>query len=121
MTDHDDMSKVTTEGSAHVLNEVMGRLENIEAGDLPVIERVGPDGTSTRVDPTGEMIRPAPEALDDLARAAEAFATEHHAAAAAAPPSAGIEAAAPAPTEPGENVAANGGLWARVTAWFRRG
>lgn len=118
-------AEVTTEGSARVLNEVKGRLERIETGDLPVIERIGADGTSRRVDQTGEMIRPDADhfdaaRLEAVNEAAEAFATQHRASAADEPP-----ATTPSvkPTDGASRASEpeRTGLWARIMSWFRRG
>ncbi len=123
-TDASTQPKVTTEGSARVLNEVKGRLERIETGELPVIERIGPDGSTRRVDPTGEMIRPDTAHLAAVNEAAEQFAAQHQAAdgptssvlpgaaATGTPDAAGVDA---------DTVPARTGLWARIMGWFRRG
>ncbi len=111
-----EASKVQTEGSARVLNEVKGRLERMATGEMPVIERIGPDGRTHRVDQTGEMIRPDPGATASLQDRAEAFAAAHQGDP-ATPPGAAPEAE-PAP-EPRVEPAA--GFWARIKAWFRRG
>ncbi|HET8930390.1 MAG TPA: hypothetical protein VFN21_07025 [Acidimicrobiales bacterium] len=115
---------VSTEGSARVLNEVKGRLERIETGELPVIEKIGADGSTRRVDPTGEMIRPDgahidAARLDAVNEAAEAFANQHHAPAADQPPSAGPSVSA-ADRAPRPSGAERKGLWARIMSWFRR-
>jgi len=111
-------TKVTTEGSARVLNEVKGRLERIETGALPVIERIGPDGTVRRVDQTGEMIRPEPGEMDAARRAAEAFADEHSSMASHGDGAMARSAPVASADEP---VAPRAGFWARIAAWFRRG
>src|SRR5690554_6182088 len=90
-----EASKVQTEGSARVLNEVKGRLERMATGEMPVIERIGPDGRTHRVDQTGEMIRPDPGAAASLQDRAEAFAAAHQSGAPA--PQAAAPAAAPEP------------------------
>lgn len=123
MSDQAKPSKVTTEGSARVLNEVMGRLERMDAGELPVIERVGPDGVTRRVDQTGQMIRPdnaqiEASRLDAVNEAAEAFAQEHHANPAAAPSKAPAAPSQRSGVEESEPPRA--GLWERIKAWFRR-
>lgn len=118
-------AEVTTEGSARVLNEVKGRLERIETGELPVIEKVGADGSSRRVDPTGEMIRPEPAAVDAarlaaVNEAAEAFASEHRAAA-EEPPAPAVPAAPVADDEGHGKTRGRTGLWAWIRALFGRG
>ncbi len=116
--------KVTTEGSARVLNEVKGRLERIETGELPVIERIGADGTTRRVDPTGEMIRPDTAHLAAVNEAAEQFAAQHRAADASSPaasPAAAVTSAPVGSESDADPVPARTGLWARIIAWFRRG
>ena len=115
--------KVTTEGSARVLNEVKGRLEKMEAGDLPVIEKVAPDGTSRRVDPTGEMVRPIPEEVAAVTQAAEAFANQHLAGEYDAPKPAAKQKPAPkkTPSSEGPQEAAQPkGFFARILGWFKR-
>ncbi len=128
MAEPDKPAKVKTEGSARVLNEVKGRLEHLEAGEMPVIERVGPDGTSRRVDHTGEMVRPAVDAApaeDPAIRAAaEAFAAEHSAgkAGSVAPKAAPKKAPAPPDSKPtaATKEPAKQGFFARILAIFRR-
>lgn len=111
--------EVEVEGSARVLSEVKGRLERMETGELPVIQRVGPDGSVRQVDPTGEMVRPATTDIDAINAAAEAFAAEHRVAGPG-------PAAAPAPVPAPEPVPVHApeptptGLWARIRAWFGR-
>ncbi len=57
MAEGEKQSEVSPESSKAVLKTVAGRLSRIEAGDLPVIERVNPDGTTGyAVDHTGEMV-----------------------------------------------------------------
>lgn len=52
----EEPSKVTTESSHKVLKEVAGRLEKIDAGELPTIRYVGGDGSGESVvSPTGEV------------------------------------------------------------------
>ncbi len=114
MAEGEQQGKLDTEGSAQVLNEVKGRLENMETGDLPVIQRIGADGTVRQVDPTGEMIRPDVD-LDAMNRAAEAFAAEVAAETVADPAPEPQVAGTPAPVETPRR-----GLWARIKAWFGR-
>lgn len=116
-------TKVTTEGSARVLTEVMGRLERMDAGEAPAIERVGPDGTTRRVDATGKMIRPDAARVAAVNEAAEAFASEHREAAATpatAPVSARPAASTPAPEPTRTAEPERKGLWARIKALFGR-
>lgn len=109
-------SKLDTEGSARVLNEVKGRLERMETGEMPVIQRVTSDGSVRQVDATGEMVRPDAERIAAMNEAAEAFAAEH---------GAGANVETPSPTPDGADESRSGpdtkrprGLWARIKAWF---
>lgn len=127
MTDQSERptsSKVATEGSARVLNEVKGRLENIDAGELPIIEKVARDGSTRRVDPTGEMIKPDAAQMAAVSAAAEAFSSEHLAGATPEPVSSDSpesEGKRGDGSEPTRTVAhAPLGFWARVKAWFTR-
>lgn len=118
MADREQAPKVDTEGSARVLNEVKGRLERMETGDFPVIQRVDADGNVRQVDQTGEMVRPDQAEVQD---AAERFAADHRAASArpdASPDPAAAPEHASEPEPPSTPLRA--GLWARIKAWFRR-
>lgn len=121
MPDREQSAEVATEGSAAVLNQVKGRLERMETGELPVIERVGPDGTTRRVDHTGEMVRPEAAEIDGARAAAEAFAAEHRAGTTGPKAAQRPDQTGP-PSQPEEAMSAPArpGLWARITAWFRR-
>ena len=117
MPDQKSPKQVSTEGSKTVLSQVKGRLERMETGEMPVIQRVGPDGTSRRVDHTGEMVRPDTAQAEAARAAAEAFAAEHRAGTTTPPPA---PAPAPPPQQPVVAESERPGIWARITAWFRR-
>ncbi len=117
MAEGEKQSEVSPESSKAVLKTVAGRLSRIEAGDLPVIERVNPDGTTGyAVDHTGEMVRPSDSEVDAARDAAERFSAEHRDAPPPGPrPPAGVPVAAPPAEEPRPQ-----GLWARIMGWFGR-
>ena len=100
-----------------MLKTVAGRLSSIETGEMPVIERVNPDGTTGyAVDHTGEMVRPSSTEVDAAREAAERFSAEHRDAPPPGPrPPAGVPAA-PSPTVGG--CRAVRACWARIKAWF---
>ncbi|MBS1848106.1 MAG: hypothetical protein JST73_07490 [Actinobacteria bacterium] len=119
MADDTKSEKVTTEGSARVLNKVKGRLESMEVGDLPVIERVAADGTTRPVDANGGVVGADAERVAELNAAAEAFAQEHQATA----PAPKKQLAGDRPAPPKSSGGAGGadkpmGLWARIKSWF---
>ena len=119
MTEGEEPTKVRTESSKKVLKTVAGRLSKMEAGELPVIERVSADGSTRVVDHTGEMVRPDAAELDAAREAAERFAADHRANPVAPapkqqPPSRPIETKVDSP-----DVDARPGLWARIIGWFK--
>lgn len=115
MAEGEEQPVVTTESSKAVLKTVAGRLSSIEAGELPVIERVNADGTTGyAVDHTGEMVRPSADDVDAAREAAERFSAEHRD---APPPGPRPPAGGPVAPQPTEQPTGKG-LWARIKAWF---
>ena len=120
MAEGEEPTKVSTESSQKVLKTVAGRLSKVEAGELPVIERVSADGSTHIVDHTGEMIRPGVDELDAAREAAERFAADHRANPVAPAPK------QQPPSHPAESkievpeAEARPGLWARIMGWFKR-
>lgn len=124
MAEAEEPTKAKTESSKKVLKTVAGRLSNMEAGELPTIERVSADGTSRVVDHTGEMIRPSTDEVDaarDAAdEAAEQFAAEHRAHPVAPAPKQQPPSRPPAPKVDAPAAEERIGLWARIMGWFKR-